>query len=491
MKKEQASQRPAELFQEADRSCGGSLVKGETLPFSEEEWQRTPEAVRVHLLVLCAQIEELKRQVEHLETRLPMDSGNSNKPPSSDSPFQGKKSPTQERSPGRSGAKKGHPGHRQVMLEPTQTVELEPKQCSCGNAEFIEIRPFHTHQVLELPEIPMEVIHFILHEGRCTCCGKLNKADLPPEDESGYGPRLTALIGEIAGNQGNSRATVQEFCSSVLGIAISRGAIQKVIDRVSEAIKPHYEAIGEVARAAKINYIDETPWYKNGALMWLWAMVNTTVSYFRIHPHRSKEAFAALIEDWVGILVSDGYGVYQKWVELRQTCLGHLIRKARALSQRASPEIAAFGAKALAELQRLCHKAKAPPTVGEWQAFYARLSHLISQNHDRQDEAGKFARRLLREMDSLWVFLEVQGVEPTNNRAERALRFGVLWRKRSQGTSSEKGNLWVERILSVRQTCRLRAKPTFPVLVEAVEAYFKGQTPDLSWIPQDPTALKT
>ena len=93
MKKEQASQRPAELFQEADRSCGGSLVKGETLPFSEEEWQRTPEAVRVHLLVLCAQIEELKRQVEHLETRLPMDSGNSNKPPSSDSPFQGKNRP--------------------------------------------------------------------------------------------------------------------------------------------------------------------------------------------------------------------------------------------------------------------------------------------------------------------------------------------------------------------------------------------------------------
>lgn len=128
--------------------------------------------------------------------------------------------------------------------------------------------------------------------------------------------------------------------------------------------------------------------------------------------------------------------------------------------------------------------AKAPPTVGEWRAFYARLSHLISQNHDRQDEAGKFARHLLREMDSLWVFLEVQGVEPTNNRAERALRFGVLWRKRSQGTSSEKGNLWVERILSLRQTCRLRDKPTFPVLVEAVEAHFKRQTPDIFWILQ-------
>jgi transposase len=129
--------------------------------------------------------------------------------------------------------------------------------------------------------------------------------------------------------------------------------------------------------------------------------------------------------------------------------------------------------------------AHAPPTVGEWRAFYARLTHLIPQHHDRDDEAGKFARRLLSEMDSLWVFLEVEGVEPTNNRAERALRFGVFWRKRSQGTASDKGNRWVERILSLKQTCRLRTMPTFPLLVEAVESYFKSQTPNLAWIEQN------
>ena len=109
---------------------------------------------------------------------------------------------------------------------------------------------------------------------------------------------------------------------------------------------------------------------------------------------------------------------------------------------------------------------------------------LIFQHNERKDDAGKFARRLIREMDSLWVFLEVHGVESTNNRAERALRFGVLWRKRSQGTASEKGNRWVERIISLKQTCALRSKPTFPVLVEAIECYFKEQMPDLSWIEQ-------
>jgi transposase len=110
------------------------------------------------------------------------------------------------------------------------------------------------------------------------------------------------------------------------------------------------------------------------------------------------------------------------------------------------------------------------------------LCRLIDQYHDRADDAGRLARRLLREMDSLWVFLAYHGVEPTNNRAERALRFGGLWRKRSLGTASEKGNRWVERILSLRETCRLQAKSTYTVLVEAMTSLFHGQPPDLSWI---------
>ena len=99
-----------------------------------------------------------------------------------------------------------------------------------------------------------------------------------------------------------------------------------------------------------------------------------------------------------------------------------------------------------------------------------------------EDDAGRLAREVLREIDSLWVFLDEAGVEPTNNRAERALRFAVLWRKRSNGTQSEKGNRWVERLLSFRQTCRLRKQPTFPLLADAVKAYFKEQPPNLGWL---------
>jgi transposase len=131
--------------------------------------------------------------------------------------------------------------------------------------------------------------------------------------------------------------------------------------------------------------------------------------------------------------------------------------------------------------------AKAPPTGGEWRAWYARLCKLIDQYPARRDEAGACARRLLREMDALGVCLAHNGVGPTNNRAERAVRFGVLGRKRSQGTASLKGNQWVERILSRKETCRLRALSTYAVLVNAVESLCKGHQPDLSRIDQGVT----
>ena len=120
------------------------------------------------------------------------------------------------------------------------------------------------------------------------------------------------------------------------------------------------------------------------------------VSLYLIHPHRSQEAFAALIEEWQGILVSDGYGVYQDWVNHRQTCLAHLIRTARGLSEKRDPYLAACGRWALSELQTLCHMAKAPPTVGQWGAWYARFCRLIAHYHERQDDAGRLARRLQR-----------------------------------------------------------------------------------------------
>jgi transposase len=250
--------------------------------------------------------------------------------------------------------------------------------------------------------------------------------------------------------------------------------LQRAVDRVSEALTPHHEAIAEKARWAPVNYIDETARYQHGVLAWLWVMVNTTAALFKVQTSRSQAAFEALVAHWAGILVSDGYMVYQQWVHGRQTCLANLIRRARGLAERKEPKLAWFGGRVMTELQRLVRWAQAPPTAGAVQTWYARPVHLLEQHRLRKDEAGTLARTLERGLGALWTFVVEAGVEPTNNRAERALRFAVLWRRMMQGTYNEKGDRWVERILSVRETCGLRGVPTSPVLVDAVTCYFNG-----------------
>lgn len=461
-------------------------------PFSEQDWQRTPAAVREYILLLeqgltqlQQQIQEYGKRLEILEERTRKNSQNSSKPPSSDSPFnkpkRKKKTTKNKRS---KGGQKGHKAHQQQMLEPTEKLPLTPERCCCGNTDFngCDMRPFYTHQHIELPKIEMEISHWILHQCHCPKCGKTVKASLPAEVETGYGPRFSAFIAELSGIKAMSRNDLKHLCESVLGIPIATGTIQKIIDRASEALLPVYETIGDIARSNSCNYIDETPWYKENLLQWLWAMVNTRVAFYRIDSHRSKKAFEALIQDWQGILISDSYGLYRKWVHGRQACLAHLIRKAVALAEKEKLDQKRFGEIMTALLRQLTQFAKDPPTSRQWTEFYRILLFTLSLWETDISGAGQLARQVLREIEALWFFLEHEGVEPTNNRAERALRFGVLWRKRSLGTQSEKGNRWVERILSFKETCRLKSKSTFPLLVECVKAFFSNTEPDLSWI---------
>jgi transposase len=465
------------------------------LPFTQLEWEITPSAVQKYLqsqnqqiaqlqsqmAQFQRQIEQLQQHVETLQGRMAKTSQTSSKPPSSDSPFT--KPKRQRKTPtGSRGGQKGHRGKGLTLLSPTDVHLIEPGPCPCGHGNLVLLTPYHTHQVIELPPIEMEVHHFILQQGHCQGCGRQLKAQVPSAHQAGYGPRLSALIAELAGIHRTSWRLIQDFCHSVFNIPISLGAIQKVIRRVSQALVPHYEAIATLAHQAPVGYIDETPWYCQNALQWLWIMATDKVAYYRIDPHRSKDAFLALIDDWKGILVSDGYGVYQDWVHQRQTCLAHLIRSARGLSQRRDPDLAACGQRALKELQRLCDMAHSPPTGGQWQAWYARFCRLLNRYQQRSDDAGRLVRRLAREMASLWVFLREHGVDPTNNLAERGLRFGVMWRKTSHGTDSEQGNRWVERTLSLRQTCRQMGQATLSVLVDAVTSLFQGRQPDLTWL---------
>jgi transposase len=462
------------------------------IPLSAEVLSRTPqEAIDLIVRLLAqvdilqgltaaleARVKTLAARVEALEARLNKNSSNSSKPPSSDSPFSAKPKLSKPATK----KERKHRGARQQLMPPTETQKYLPGRCSCGCADYEEPEPYYTHQVIELPEIVLSVLHVILYRGRCSGCGKIVKAHIPFSLRTGFGPRLSAMLVELTGAHGDSRRAVQDFLQSVLSLRISQGAIQKIVDRSKQALEPHYAAIQEVVHSAHVNHADETTWKRKNGLEWLWLLCNPSAAFFMIHSRRSRQAFLALVGEWQGILVSDCYGVYRQWMHGRQTCLAHLIRRAKGLAERPNPAVSQPGAWAFSELRLLCRMAKHRPRKGEWLAFYARLMRLIGLYQDRKDEVGQLVRLLRRELDNLWLFLEEQGVSPTNNHAERTLRYAVLWRKRSFGTRVEKGDRFVERTLSVRQPCRMQEKRVYPVHVNALHAFMHDTVPDLAWI---------
>jgi transposase len=201
------------------------------LPLDAASWAQTPIVVCHPILQLLddlqrlqttiqpleARANTLEAQIAVLETHLQQRSRTSDRPPSSDPPYE--KRPARAGTQGKPGAKQGHRGHQQALLAPTEVIEVKPERCPCGQTEFPETHPYSTHQVIELPEIPRIVRHVVLHKARCPQCGRVMKAQMPPEAQAGYGLRLTVLIGELSGPERDSRSEVQEFYRSVLGSA--------------------------------------------------------------------------------------------------------------------------------------------------------------------------------------------------------------------------------------------------------------------------------
>jgi transposase len=214
-----------------------------------EDWHQPPTIVRHHSLSL------LKR-VETLEARFNQDSSNSSRPPSTDSPPTKRKRRTKAAERRKPGAKPGHLGHHQVLLEPTASVSLLPEACACGYRGCADVPQYHTHQVIAWPVIRPEVTPWRLYQGRCLSCGTRCKSLRPSEQLSGYGPRLTGFVAEMAGMVGASRRAGQALWASVFGIPRRKGAIQKRVDRVSQVIHPVYGGHRQADHTAA-NLVDE------------------------------------------------------------------------------------------------------------------------------------------------------------------------------------------------------------------------------------------
>lgn len=441
--------------------------------------------------MLRERVRILEARVAELERRLGMDSTNSSKPPSSDQPRSWWKRRRKKKSGRNRGGQPGHDAHFRDLVPVDQVSELtvvKPKQCDCCGSTRIEIDTGHPHrhQVVEIPPIQPIVSEWQLLSGICLDCGHVVVARLPAGVPSGnFGPRLQSLVALLSGVYHQSKRFTQSLLSDVFGVQLCLGSIASCEQAVSRALEAPVEEAHRYVQSAEVLHADETGWREGPLRAWLWVAATSLVTVFMVNLSRGRQAARQLLGGFMGALVSDRWGPYSVHKGLRQLCWAHLLRTFVGFSE-LSGKAGRIG-DLLVDRTRLMFKWWHLVRDGtlKRKVFARRMVRLRIQIEDLLVEGelhghprmSGVCKRIIGQAAHLWTFIDHEGVEPTNNFAERVLRQGVLWRKISFGTQSEEGSRFVERILTATATCRQQGRNIVEYLNAACIAQLYDRPP--------------
>jgi transposase len=464
------------------------------LGLSPAEWATLTPALQAAFRALVARIAVLEGENADLRAQLNQHSGNSSKPPSSDPPSAPPR-PSRGAARRQRGAQPGHPGQHHPLLPPDEVSEihvLHPAQChhcqAVLAADLPAAVPPQRHQVWEIPPTQPHVTEYQLCAVTCPVCATTTRASLPPAvPPTRLGPRITSLIGLLHGRYRLSMREVVALLADLWHVPLALGSVAASCQIVSAALAPTYTALQTAIQQQPTANLDETGWREAGQRRWLWVAVTTIGTLFLIVRSRGGGVLAQLVgPQWAGIGTSDRWSAYKRLaLERRQLCWAHLRREFVACSEHAGP-VGTWGATALGQLELLFtywHGYRdGGLTRGELQAGVGSIQTAFGQllEHGKDlpwEKARGLSRDLLNLWPALWTFLAVDGVEPTNNAAERALRPAVLWRKGCFGTQSAAGSRFAERMLSVSATCRQQHRHLLTFLTDAVAASWAGTAP--------------
>jgi len=440
---------------------------------------------------LKSRLDELTKLVLALKEQLNRNSGNSNKPPSSDTPNQKAERRGKGGTGGKRGGQPGHSGSKRELVPPEQVSEFKnlfPPECeNCWAALPQTPDPSaQRFQTIELPQPKAHVIEWLQHCVACPGCSHKTWASTGSIPASPFGPRLSSVTALLTGVFHVSRRAAVSLLSDVLGVEISLGAVSAVEARVSEAVKPAVDEAWAKVEQAAVKHTDGTSWFQAGLLLSLWTIATKMATVFKILANGKADTLAPLFGRKLGILVSDRATALNFWaMELRQICWAHLLRKGISFSERAG-RAGALGRELLDYIaimfaywedlkvgtltrdqfrEHMAPLRKQVEAVLE-RAVAAKLAHVSGSCAD-----------ILAHRAALWTFVDRDDVEPTNNHAEQQLRAFVLWRKRSFGTQSERGNLFAERLMTVAHTARKQNKNVLEFLTACCSAARNGTPP--------------
>jgi len=473
----------------------------ETPPaFPHEVWERTPSEAQAYIRALEARVEALEAMVralqEHnrtLQEQLNQTSRNSSRPPSSDPPQHAR--PHRPRSKRHRGGQPGHPGHTRTLLpveEVDAVVVLKPEQCTHCHAPLQGDDPTPwRHQVIELPPIKPVVTEYQWHQLVCAACGEVTRVPWPEGVPSGtYGPRVQATVALYTGAYRLSKRLTQQVMDEVFGVPVSVGTISQVERATTAAVATPVEEARTYVHEQAVAHLDETSWRQGDKRAWLWVAVTSWVTVFVVRLSRGGQVARELLgERFAGILVTDRYSAYNWYlVRWRQLCWAHLLRDFAAMRGRGgrSEEI---GDALLAQAHQMFtwwHRVREGTLKrSTFRSYMTPLRREVERLLEAGSRCGvpKTAgtcRDILKRREALWTFVQVAGVEPTNNTAERSIRPGVLWRKGSFGTQSAEGSRFVESMMTVVATLKQQQRSVLEYLTTACEAALRGeQAPSL------------
>ena len=460
------------------------------------------------LLEAEKQIAEAEKQIADLERKLALrlqNSVTSSKPPSSDglAGEQRQRGRIRGKSRRKPGGQPGHRGHWRGLAPADrvdQVIDLLPdrcRHCDCslaGNRRKVSTQGEpRRHQVTELPPIEAHITEYRCQKAVCPDCGKTTQAELPEEEQGHFGPELTALIAYLTVVCRLPRRMVRELLQQVLGIPLSLGSIQNSWEEASEAVaEPCAELEKQLAHEPVINS-DETGYRTNGEKRWLWALVAPAFVFYKVALTRGAEVLVQLLgEVFAGILCSDRCPTYLKYHKGEgQFCWAHFKRNILGVLEIAkTTEAERFCRDALAlhaRLFRLWHRFRAGPGVRYGPVTREQLIaksiplekkfFALAERHvdSRDKDVRNLALALMKHFEKFFAFLRNEGVEPTNNSTERALRCAVQWRKISFGSRSAQGEIAVARLLTVTRTCRIQNREPLDYLGNAIRSHRKAQ----------------
>ena len=458
------------------------------------------------ILDLAGRVERLEEGLARLEAQARQDSRTSSLPPSSDAP----KSRAQRRAEARAKAKEllrreggqrqagGQPGHRGAGRElraedqVDEIVDHYPEACGgCGRRFAPEQRRpgrrFGRHQVAELPPIGVIFTEHRSHQLRCGRCRARTSARLPDQvGVSVFGPRLQAAVVTLSAGHRISRRGITELARDLFGVQLSTGSADAICQRASDALAgPHCQLQDWVLDQGAV-HVDETGWRTRGEGRALWTATTHGAAFFQIAEHCNREQFNALVgTSYPGIVVSDRWSGYEHLDPARrQVCWSHIQRDFRRHAEGLG-EQKTFGEHGFQLTRRVFaawrtyqhthhDRPRLQAELAPVRTELRRLLEKASPKSKRTRWHRRFANNLLKVWPALWTFTTVEGVEPTNNPAERALRGPVIHRKISLGTQSEIGERFAERAQSAAATCRLQHRSLFTYLSELLAAHNHG-----------------